>query len=151
MWKCSKLAWYHHFTHIACVERVSRKTGCTLCTKRTISLEVWGFRTRTHLLQRDFIFLNLFELHTFCVFKMHHSKAHHKISTISDFIWYSSCIYFFFELVDPKIGKCNQTRSPGAKTTCFLPLSPASLYLAFMRSMFSLVNSCILKSIQHVV
>ena len=41
--------------------------------------------------------------------------------------------------------KCNQTRSPGANTTCFLPLSPASLYLAFMRSMFSLVNSCIFR------
>ena len=34
------------------------KTGCTSCTKLTISLEVAGFRTRTHLLQRDFIFLN---------------------------------------------------------------------------------------------
>src|SRR5215216_752373 len=33
--------------------------------------------------------------------------------------------------------KCNQTRSPGANTTCFLPLSPAILYLAFIRSMFS--------------
>ncbi len=72
------------------------KTGCASCTKRTISLEVSGFRTRTHLLQRDFIFLNLFEVHTFCVFKMHHWKAHHKILTISDFIWYSSCIYLFF-------------------------------------------------------
>src|SRR3990170_2154094 len=37
--------------------------------------------------------------------------------------------------------KCNQTRSPGSNTTCFLPLSPASLYLAFIFSMFSLVNS----------
>src|SRR3954464_13783806 len=26
--------------------------------------------------------------------------------------------------------RCNQTRSPGSNTTCFLPLSPASLYLA---------------------
>src|SRR3989337_3172681 len=41
--------------------------------------------------------------------------------------------------------KCNQTRSPGVNTTCFRPLSPASLYLAFIRSMFSLVNSCIFK------
>src|SRR6187399_2965874 len=39
--------------------------------------------------------------------------------------------------------KCNQTTSPGAKTTHFLPLSPTSLYLAFLRSIFSLVNSCI--------
>src|SRR4051812_240374 len=39
--------------------------------------------------------------------------------------------------------RCNQTRSPVSNTTCFLPLSPASLYLAFILSMFSLVNSCI--------
>src|SRR4051812_47105057 len=38
--------------------------------------------------------------------------------------------------------KCNQTRSPISNTTCFLPLSPASLYLAFMCSMLSLVVLC---------
>ena len=32
------------------------KTGCTSCTKWTISFEVSEFRTKTHLLQRDFIF-----------------------------------------------------------------------------------------------
>jgi hypothetical protein len=72
------------------------KAGCTSWTKWTISFEVSGFRTKTHLLQRDFIFLNLFELQNFCVFKMHHSKPHHKFSTISDFICYFSCSYWFF-------------------------------------------------------
>src|SRR3954470_18568626 len=38
--------------------------------------------------------------------------------------------------------KCNQTRLPTSNTTCFLPLSPASLYLAFMCSMLSLVVLC---------
>src|SRR3954462_14029532 len=38
--------------------------------------------------------------------------------------------------------KCNQTRSPTSNTTCFLPLFPASLYLAFMCSMLSLVVLC---------
>ena len=47
------------------VERVTAKTGCTSCTKRTISFEVSGFHTETRLLQRDFIFLNLFELLVF--------------------------------------------------------------------------------------
>src|SRR4051812_28763899 len=37
----------------------------------------------------------------------------------------------------------NQTRSPGSNTTCFLPLSPASLYLAFILPRISLTNSCI--------
>ena len=38
------------------VERVTAKTGCTSCTKRTISFEVSWFHTETCLLQRDFIF-----------------------------------------------------------------------------------------------
>ena len=32
------------------------KTGCTSCTKWTISFEVSGFRTKTHQIQKDFIF-----------------------------------------------------------------------------------------------
>src|SRR6266542_4719267 len=38
--------------------------------------------------------------------------------------------------------KCNQTRSPGSKVTCFRPLLPASLYFSFIASMFALVVSC---------
>ena len=36
------------------VERVTAKTGCTSCTNQTISFEVSGFRTKTHLLHRQF-------------------------------------------------------------------------------------------------
>src|SRR6266566_9152671 len=39
------------------VERVTGKTGCTSCTNWTISFEVTGFRTKTHLLQKGFHFL----------------------------------------------------------------------------------------------
>src|SRR6185312_16023052 len=46
--------------------------------------------------------------------------------------------------------KCNQTKSPSSKVNCLLPLSPATLYLAFMCSMFSLVTHVVLTSIQHV-
>ena len=38
------------------VERVTAKTGCTSCTKWTISFEGSGFHTETHLSQRDFNF-----------------------------------------------------------------------------------------------
>ena len=134
------------------VERVTTKTGCTSCTKRTICFEISGFHTETRLLQqafqmnyekvkswhgiitsstqhvqesregygknqmhfmyktdnlfrsirvsygnssvtKGFHFLNLFELLTFCVFKMHHSKPHHHFSILSNFICYFSCIY----------------------------------------------------------
>ena len=47
------------------VERVTAKTGCTSCTNWTISFEVSGFLTRTHLLHGHFIFLNLLQLQTF--------------------------------------------------------------------------------------
>ena len=72
------------------------KTRCTSCTKWTISFEVSVFHTEARLLQRHFIFLNLFWLQTFCVFIMHHYKPHHQFSTLSDFISYFSCIYWFF-------------------------------------------------------
>src|SRR3954469_21740091 len=66
------------------VERVTEKAVCTSCTNWTISFEVRGFQTKTHLLQRHFIFLNLFELKKSCAFNMHHSKPNTKVSTISD-------------------------------------------------------------------
>src|SRR3954467_7349742 len=74
------------------VERITAKTRCTSCTNWTISFKVRGFQTKTHLFQRHFIFLNLLQLKTFFAFNMHHSKPHTKISTLSDFICYFSCI-----------------------------------------------------------
>src|SRR3954467_1356453 len=46
-------------------ERITTKVGCTSCTNWTISFKVQGFQTKTHLLQRHFIFLSLFQLKTF--------------------------------------------------------------------------------------
>src|ERR1041384_2557445 len=74
------------------VERITAKTGCTSCTNWTISFKVQGFQTKTHLLQRHFIFLGLFQLKTFSASNMQHSKPHTEISTLSNFIWYFSCI-----------------------------------------------------------
>ena len=47
------------------VGRVMAKTGCTSCTKRTISFEVSEFHTETRL-------LHLFELHCFSVLKINY-------------------------------------------------------------------------------
>src|ERR1041384_2969147 len=74
------------------VERITTKTGCTSRRNWTISFKVQGLQTNTHLLQRHFIFLNLFQPKTFCAFNMKHSKPHTKISTLSDFICYFSRI-----------------------------------------------------------
>src|SRR3954466_4259507 len=73
-------------------ERITAKTGCISCTNWTVSFKVQGFQTKTHLLQRHFIFLSLFQLNTFFASNMQYSKPHTKISTICDFIWYFSCL-----------------------------------------------------------
>src|SRR3954471_23480921 len=68
------------------VERITAKSGCTSCTNWTISFKVQGFQTKTHLLQRHFIFLCLFQLKTFFASKMQHSKPDTEISALTDFI-----------------------------------------------------------------
>src|SRR3954466_10009419 len=74
------------------VDRITKKTGCTSCTNWTIFFKVQGFQTKTHLLQRNFIFISLLQLKTFFASNMQHSRPHTEISTLSDFIWYFSCI-----------------------------------------------------------
>src|SRR4051812_34243596 len=74
------------------VERIMTKIGSTSCTNWTISCKLKGFQTKTHLLQRHFIFLSLFQLKTFFSSNMQHSKPHTKISTLSDFVCNFSCI-----------------------------------------------------------
>ena len=96
--KVGMVSSFHPHSICKKVERVTAIIGSTSCTKWTISFEVSGLRTETRLLQRDFIFLNLFELLTFCVFKMHHSKPHHQFSTLSDFICFFHSFTDYFEL-----------------------------------------------------
>ena len=45
---------FHPHSMCKKVERVTAKTGCTSCTKWTISFEVSGFDTETRLLQQAF-------------------------------------------------------------------------------------------------
>src|ERR1043165_7942323 len=72
-------------------ERITTKTGCTWCTNWTISFKVLRFQTKTHLLQKHFIFLTLFQLKTFFPSNIQHSKTNTEISTLSDFVCYFSC------------------------------------------------------------
>src|SRR3954464_13817014 len=88
------------------VERITAKTGCTSCTNWTISFKVQGFQTKTHLLQRHFIFLSLFQLKTFFASNMQHSKPHTEIPTLSDFILlFFMHLMIYFQLNDLEIGK----------------------------------------------
>ena len=72
------------------LERATTKTGRTSCTNWTISFEVSGFGRKLMCYKgRHFIFPDFF------AFSMHHSKPRHQLSTLSDFICYFSCIYWF--------------------------------------------------------
>src|SRR4051812_35945124 len=69
------LEWYHYFTHITCVKKLRglRQKMDALRVQNGPSLSKYeGFkRKRICYVQRHFIFLNLFELKTFCAFNMH--------------------------------------------------------------------------------
>ena len=54
--KLGMISSFHPHRMCTKVERVTTKTWCTSSTNWTSSFEVWGFRTKTHLLQRNFIF-----------------------------------------------------------------------------------------------
>src|SRR3954463_13792813 len=99
------------------VERITAKTRCTSCTNWTISFKVRGFQTKTHLFQRHFIFLSLFQLKTFFSSNMQHSKSHTEISTLSDFICYFFMqLMIYFQLNDLEIGKSYNLNSEKVET-----------------------------------
>ena len=96
LWKGWKLAWYHHFIHIACARKLRRlrqKLDALRVQNGQSLLKYQGFIWILVCYKGISNFLNLFELLTFCVFKMHHSKPHHHFSILYDFICYFSCIY----------------------------------------------------------
>src|SRR3954463_16227420 len=88
------------------VERITKKTGCTSCTNWTISFKVQGFHTKTHLLQRHFIYLSLFQLKNFFLHPTCNIQSH--ILKIQPFL--TSFMFFmhlmiYFQLNDLEIGK----------------------------------------------
>src|ERR1043165_3724093 len=71
------------------VERITAKTGCTSCTNWTIFFKVQGFQTKTHLFQRRFISLTLFQLNTFlhpiCNIRSHKLKFEPFLTSLANF------------------------------------------------------------------
>src|SRR3954468_23347534 len=95
------------YPHRMCakVERITAKTGYTSCTNWTISFNVRGFQTKTHLFQRHFIFLKLFQLKTFlhptCNIQSHILKFQPFLTTFSIFVH----LMIYFEVNDLDIRK----------------------------------------------
>ena len=69
---------FHPHSMCKKVERVTAKTGCTSCTKWTISFEVSGFRTKTHPLQKAFHFLNNLSITKLNIMIKHTNIKHKK-------------------------------------------------------------------------
>ena len=104
LWKGWKLAWYHHFIHIARARKLRglRQKLDALRVQNGQSLsKSHGFIRKLVCYKGISFFLNLFGLHSFSVFKMHHSKPSHQFTTLSDFICYFSCIYWLFWAIRP--------------------------------------------------
>ena len=77
--KLGKVSSFHQHSMCQKVERVMEKSGCTLRINWTISFEVWGFRTKTHMLQRQFIFFSTYLnsrlfVHSICTIPSHTLK-----------------------------------------------------------------------------
>src|ERR1041384_8819337 len=98
------------------VERITTKTGCTSCTNWTISFKIRGFQTKTHLLQRHFIFLNLFQLkiflHPTCKIQSHILKFQPFLTTFAIFHAFND----LFQLNDLEIGKGYNLNSEKVET-----------------------------------
>ena len=97
---------FHPHSMCEKVERVTAKTGCTSCTKWTISFEVSGFRTKTHLLDRQFkILITYYNSRLFCI---QHATFKAMSSTFNPF-WHNLLLFMHllicFELNGPEIEK----------------------------------------------
>ena len=94
MLKLGMVSSYHPHSMCERVERVTAKTGCTSCTKWTISFEVWGFRTKTHLLHQQF--KNLITYYNSKLFCVQHAPFKATSSTFNPF-WHN--LLFFMHLL----------------------------------------------------
>src|ERR1043165_1220373 len=82
------LVWYHHLTHITCVQKFRglRQKLDALRVQTGPSLSKYkGFRRKFICYKDISLFLSLFQLKTFFASNMQHSKPHTEISTLSDF------------------------------------------------------------------
>ena len=117
---------FHPHSMCKKVERVTAKSGCTSCTKRTISFKVSGFHPETRLLQRDFIFQNLFELLTFLrSIRTIQSDVINFQHLLTSFAIFQSFTDLFTELNDGEIENHYKMNSENVGTWHGIIISPA--------------------------
>ena len=124
----SKLAMVSSFhPHSMCkrVERATEKTGRTSCRNWTISFEVSGFLTRTHLLHGHFSFLNLLQLQTFLrSVRTIQSNIINFQNFLTSFAIFQSFTDLFTELNDREIENHYKMKSENFETWHGIIISP---------------------------
>ena len=123
--KVGMVSSFHPHSMCKRVERVTAKTGRTSCTNWTISFEVSGFLTRTHLLHWHFIFLNLLQLQT-CLRSVHtiQSDVINFQNFLTSFAIFQSFTDLFRELNDREIENHYKRNSENVETWYGIIISP---------------------------
>ena len=98
------------------VERITAKTGYTSCTNWTISFKLQGFQTKTHLLQRHFIFLTYFNSRLFCIQHATFKATYWNFNPFRLHLIYFMHLMIYFQLNDLEIGKGYNLNSEKVET-----------------------------------
>ena len=125
--KLGMVSSFHPHSMCKTVERVTGKTGCTLCANWTISFEVSGFQTKTHLLHRQFKILITYYnagcfLHSACTIQSHVINFQ---PFLTSFAVFQSFTDLFRELNDGEIENHYKMYSKNVGTWHGIIISPA--------------------------
>ena len=117
---------FHPHSMCKKLERVKAKTGCTSCTNSTITFEVSGFRTKTHLLHWQFKILITYYifrrfLHSACTIRSEVINFQHVLTSFDIF---QSFTYLFRELNDREIENHYKMNSENVETWRSIIISP---------------------------
>ena len=125
MLKLGMVSSFHRHSMCKRVERVTEKTGRTSCTNWTISFGVSGFRTRTHLLHWDFIYLKLYNSGLFLrSVRTIQSDVINFQKFLTSFAIFQSFTDFFRELNDREIENHYKMNSENVETWHGIIISP---------------------------
>ena len=126
LWKGWKLAWYHHFIHIACARKLRglwQKLDALRVQNGQSHSKYQGF-TRKLVCYKGISFFELIWTPLFLSVQNAPFKATSSIYNLSDFICYFSCIYWFFWAIRPWNWKALQMNSEKVESWHGIIISP---------------------------
>ena len=106
LWKGSKLAWYHHFTHIACARKLRRQKLDALRVQNEQSLSKYQGFERELISYKGISFFwtylnSILFVCSKCTIQRHITKFQQFLTSFGIFRAFT----YFLELVDPEIEK----------------------------------------------